>query len=98
MTEQRTVKCKKLECEAAGLDAPPFEGELGDEIFENVSAEAWAMWKGDMMIKIINEYRLDLTNPEHYNVLLQQMKAFLNLESSEEVLEVENEERGKSGD
>lgn len=90
----RIVQCAKLGKEAPGLDAPPFDGELGQEIYEKISAEAWAMWKDDMMIKVINEYRLNLVEPEQYEVLLQQMRAFLNLGEGT-VLEVENEARGK---
>jgi Fe-S cluster biosynthesis and repair protein YggX len=91
------VQCSKLEREAPGLDAPPFEGELGEAIFNNVSLEAWTMWKDDMMIKIINEYRLNLSDAEQYEQLLNQMRAFLNLgeSSAEQVLEVGNAERGK---
>ena len=95
---ERMVQCAKLGKEAPGLAKPPFEDELGQQIFEQVSAEAWAMWKDDMMIKIINEYRLNLIDPEHYDTLLQQMRAFLNLLPEGEggaVLEVENADRGK---
>ena len=41
----RMVKCVKLGRELPGLDAPPWPGELGQRVFENVSAEAWKMWK-----------------------------------------------------
>ena len=94
---ERIVNCVKLGREAPGLENPPFTGELGNQIFENVSAEAWALWQDDMMIKVINEYRLNLAEEEHYETLMQQMRAFLNLEGAEqEALEVGNEERGKS--
>lgn len=97
MTEPtRSVHCSKLGKEAPGLSAPPFGGELGMEIYEKVSAEAWRQWKDDVMIKIINEYRLDLTDAKQYDVLLNQMRAFLGLAQSEAVLEVENAERGRS--
>ncbi len=89
----RTVQCVKLGKEAPGLDKPPFTGELGMEVYENVSAEAWAQWKDDMMIKVINEYRLNLAEAEHYNTLMEQMRAFLGLTKAE-VLQVENPERG----
>ena len=92
---KRIVKCAKLGKEAPGLESPPFEGELGIEIFENVSAEAWKEWNEDMMIKIINEYRLNLAEADQYDILLKQMRIFLNLETGEEALEVENAERGK---
>ena len=40
----RTVHCIKLNREAEGLDFPPYPGELGKRIYENVSKEAWAGW------------------------------------------------------
>ena len=40
----RMVKCIKLGREAEGFDFPPYPGELGKRIFENVSKEAWQMW------------------------------------------------------
>lgn len=94
---ERLVKCKKLEKELPGLEKAPFDDELGQDIYNNISAEAWKLWNDDLMIKIINEYRLNLAEEEHFGVLIKQMKAFLNLEegSGEAVLEVENAERGK---
>jgi Fe-S cluster biosynthesis and repair protein YggX len=94
---QRTVFCQKLQTEAPGLEVPPFEGPLGQQIFESVSAEAWAYWTDSVMIKVINEYRLNMADPADYQRLLEQMSAFLNLADSAEPLELENEERGKSG-
>ena len=93
---QKTVFCKKLQKEAPGLEEPPFADDLGVEIFENVSAEAWGMWKDDMMIKIINEYRLNLAEAKDYNTLLEQMRTFLGLAGEGESLEVGNAERGQS--
>ena len=91
----RQIFCKKLNKEAPGLDVPPFSGELGKEIYDNVSREAWNDWRENMMIKIINEYRLNLAEPDQYEVLLQQMRAYLNLDSGKSTLEVENAERGR---
>lgn len=92
---ERSVQCVKLGRAAAGLAAPPFAGELGEEIFQHVSAEVWNQWSDDVMIKIINEYRLDLSDAKQYDVLLQQMRAFLGLDAEKKVLEVENAQRGK---
>ena len=50
----RTVKCVKLGREADGLDFPPYPGELGKRIWENVSKEAWKMWLGPPT-KLLNE-------------------------------------------
>jgi Fe-S cluster biosynthesis and repair protein YggX len=91
---ERMVQCSKLKREAPGLDKPPFPGELGQLIFERVSAEAWKSWSEDMMMKVINEYRLNLVEAEHYETLLTQMRAYLALDDTA-VLEVENAERGR---
>lgn len=96
MSASRMVQCAKLGREAPGLDAIPFEGELGKRIFDNVSAQAWAMWRDDMMIKVINEYRLDLSDASQYDMLLKQMEAFLGLDKQTKVVEVENAERGRN--
>ena len=89
----RIVKCKKLDKELPGLEKPPFKGEIGQKIFENISQEGWDAWK-NMQIKIINEYRLNMSNQKDYEVLIEQMLCFLNLKTGDTV-EVENAERGK---
>ena len=50
----RMVFCQKLQRELPGLDAPPWPGELGRRIYENISAEAWEMWEEwmKMILKI----------------------------------------------
>ena len=40
-----------------GLDAPPWPGELGQRIYDNISVEAWRLWE-ERMKMILNEYRL----------------------------------------
>ena len=94
MQSDRMVKCIKLGKDLPGLDKPPFKGEMGQKIFDNVSKQAWAMWKDDMQIKVLNEYRLNMGDPRDYQVLVDQMLAFLNLKEGA-VAEVENAERGR---
>ena len=69
------VSCVKLNKEAEGLAAPPFPGELGQKIFENVSREAWQMWMGQQTI-LINEYRLSAIDPKAQEFLRQEMEKF----------------------
>lgn len=52
-----TVNCIKLGREAPGLDYPPFGGELGMRIWQNVSAEAWTEFT-EHFKRILNEYQL----------------------------------------
>ncbi|MCB0321363.1 MAG: oxidative damage protection protein [Bdellovibrionales bacterium] len=95
MSEERKVVCKKLGRELPGLEKPPFGGDIGQAIYLNISKDAWNMWANDMQVKVLNEYRLNMGKKEDYQKLISQMLAFLNL-SDEEVLEVENSERGRS--
>jgi Fe-S cluster biosynthesis and repair protein YggX len=57
----RTVMCIKLGREAEGLEKPPFGGEFGERIYQQVSKEAWRMWL-EQSTMFINEFRLDLTS------------------------------------
>jgi hypothetical protein len=51
----RMVQCVKIGRELPGLENPPFPGELGQRIYDNVSAEAYALWQPHMTI-LINHY------------------------------------------
>ena len=57
----RIVKCVKLGREAEGLDFPPYPGELGKRIFENVSKEAWRQWLEHQKM-LVNESHLNLAD------------------------------------
>ena len=69
----RTVQCIKLGTEAEGLDFPPYPGELGKRIWENVSKPAWAEWLKQQTM-LVNEYRLNLSDPKARKYLAQQME------------------------
>jgi Fe-S cluster biosynthesis and repair protein YggX len=90
----KTVFCAKFKKELPGLEKPPFKGELGERIFNTISAEAWNQWSKDVQIKVLNEYRLNMADPRDYQVLVDQMLRFLGLEQGN-VAEVENAERGR---
>ncbi|MES1183920.1 MAG: oxidative damage protection protein [Myxococcales bacterium] len=57
----RTVHCVKLDKDLDGLEKPPFRGDLGQRVFDTVSAQAWKGWLEHSKM-LINEYRLDLTS------------------------------------
>ena len=78
----RNVMCVKLGREAEGLNAPPYPGELGKRIFENVSQEAWRMWLSHQTM-LINEYRLTPIEPRAREFLEQEMEKFFFGEGSE---------------
>lgn len=72
----RTVKCLKLGIETEGLDSPPYPGELGKRIYENISKQAWENWLSHQTM-LINEYRLNLTDKKARNFLKEEMEKFL---------------------
>ncbi|BBN58524.1 oxidative damage protection protein [Hydrogenovibrio marinus] len=72
----RMVNCVKMGEELEGLDFPPFPGELGKKIFENISKEAWKQWLTHQTI-LINEYRLSSLDPKAQSFLKEEMQKFL---------------------
>lgn len=71
----RTVHCAKLKKDLPGLESIPFTGELGERIYENVSAEAYDMWKPHLTT-IINHYGLNPADPETRKMLRKEMEEF----------------------
>ena len=71
----RMVLCLKLHRELPGLEALPFDNELGQKIFDNASKVAWAQWTEHMKM-IINEYRLNPATLEAQEMIMKQMDAF----------------------
>ena len=71
----RTVTCVKFQKTLPGLDAPPWPGELGQRIFENVSAQAWKLWE-DRQKMILNEYRLMPWQKEAQELIGRHMEDF----------------------
>jgi Fe-S cluster biosynthesis and repair protein YggX len=69
------IQCVKLEREAQGLDAPPYPGALGMRIYEQVSKEAWSEWL-EHQKRLINEMRLNLSDPQARKYLAQQMEQY----------------------
>lgn len=72
----RSVKCVVLGVEAPGLDLVPYPGELGQRIFDNVSAEGWKQWI-ERQTMIINENAISTIDPASLAVLEQHMLGFI---------------------
>jgi Fe-S cluster biosynthesis and repair protein YggX len=72
----RMVKCMKLGGTLPGLPYKPFNDALGQRIYDTISAQAWTQWI-EHSKKIVNEYRLDLTQKKAHDVLKEQCEAFL---------------------
>lgn len=72
----RHIQCEKLKKEAEGLDFPPYPGALGEKIYKSICKEAWSMWQ-QRQTMFINEYRLNLMDPEARKFLEKEMEKFL---------------------
>jgi len=71
----RTVMCAKLQKELPGLDEAPWPGDLGQRVFENISLDAWDLWKEHMKM-VMNEFRLQPWQPEAQEIIEKQMEDF----------------------
>ena len=80
----RMVLCRKYGKEMEGLDAPPFPGPKGIEVFETISKIAWTDWMA-RQTRLINEKHLTMTDPAARKFLTEQReKFFANAEDVEE--------------
>ena len=73
MTE---IFCEKLKQQGTAMQYAPLPGELGQRILKSISQEAWAKWLEHQTI-LINEYRLNLLEPEAKQFLISEMEKFL---------------------
>jgi Fe-S cluster biosynthesis and repair protein YggX len=71
----RVVQCTYLKKEAEGLAFPPYPGELGKRIYDNISKEAFDQWKRHQTM-LVNENRLNLADARARQYLARQMEQF----------------------
>jgi Fe-S cluster biosynthesis and repair protein YggX len=79
----RTVFCKKYQKELEGLERPPFPGPKGQEVYENVSKQAWLEWQ-EHQTRLINEKHLNMMDPEARKFLQEQQDKFMTGEDFEQ--------------
>ena len=79
----RMVQCTYLKKEAEGLAFPPYPGELGKRIYDNVSKEAWAGWLKHQTM-LVNENRLNLADQRARQYLARQMERYFFGEGAEQ--------------
>jgi len=79
----RTIRCRKYGEELEGLEAPPYPGPKGQEIFDTVSKKAWLEWQAHQTM-LINEKQLNMMDAESRKFLQQEMDKFLDNEDFEQ--------------
>ena len=71
----RVVQCTYLKKEGPGMTYAPYPGELGKRIYNNISQEAFEMWKKHQTM-LLNENRLNLADARARQYLARQMEQF----------------------
>ncbi|MDO8329677.1 MAG: oxidative damage protection protein [Fluviicoccus sp.] len=73
----RTVMCRKYQQELEGMAFAPFPGPKGQDLFDNVSKQAWQEWLKHQTM-LINENHLNVMQPEAQTFLSEQREKFLS--------------------
>lgn len=76
----RQVFCRKYQQEMEGLDLPPYPGAKGQDLYNNISKQAWQEWLKHQTM-LINEKRLSLMDLTARAYLSEQMDKFLSGEA-----------------
>ena len=73
----RIVFCKKYKKDLEGMVTPPYPGDKGQDIFDNVSKQAWEEWLEHQKM-LINEGQINLADRGSRKWLNEQMDLFLS--------------------
>ncbi|MGH1487562.1 MAG: oxidative damage protection protein [Cellvibrionaceae bacterium] len=73
----RMVMCRKYKKEMEGLVQPPLPGAKGQDLFDNVSKQAWGEWMQHQTL-LINEKQLNLLDMGARTYLAEQMEKFFS--------------------
>jgi len=73
----RTVFCRKYRKEMEGLDAPPYPGARGEDLYNNISKQAWQDWLQHQTM-LINEKHLNMMDLTARTYLKEQMEKFFS--------------------
>ena len=72
------IVCNRCGQASDTMKQPPIPTAMGGEIQEKICPACWREWLG-VQVMLINEYRLNLMDPEARRVLETQMRSFLKL-------------------
>ena len=73
------VKCRRCGETRAGLDTAPYNDAMGRQIHDSVCMVCWEACKG-AQVMVINEHRLDLSDPRAHEELENLTREFLGLD------------------
>ncbi len=73
------ITCSRCGRTAARMEQPPVPTDVGREVQANVCQSCWQDWLR-AQVMLINEYRLNLVDPQVRVQLEAEMRRFLQLE------------------
>lgn len=73
----RIIFCKKHQKELEGLEKAPMPGSIGEDIYNNISKQAWNEWVAHQT-RLINEKHLNMMDKEARKFLGEQRELFFN--------------------
>ena len=71
----RMVMCRKHKQALAGLARAPFPGSKGEDIYNNVSQQAWDEWQAHQTM-LINERHLNMMDADDRKFIMDEMTKF----------------------
>lgn len=74
-----TVNCVRCHQDKSALEAPPYPGDLGEEIVAKICNDCWNEWL-QAEIMVINEFRLNFMEPRANEILVRHLREFLALD------------------
>ena len=83
------ITCSRCAMQKEAVAKPAFyRGDVREKLLANACVDCWDEWI-KMQIMLINEYRLNLMDPKTDEFLNQQVLAFVGLDGSEGVANVD---------
>lgn len=76
-----TITCARCGATAEALASPPLPTAVGREIHARTCPNCWKAWLATQVM-IINEYRLNLVDPDVRKQLEAEMRRFLGLDGA----------------
>lgn len=73
------VRCQKPGEPPAAIRVP-FGPAVKEKVTASICASCWAEWEG-MEVKVLNEYRLNYSDPEHRKMIQKACLEFLTLDA-----------------
>ena len=71
----RMVMCRKHHKALAGLARAPFPGSKGEDIYNNISQQAWDEWQTHQTM-LINERHLNMMDADDRKFIMAEMDKF----------------------